>query len=436
MQTDCFPDAIADWSKGPVSELAIVNPRYSLKKGSEYPFVEMASVGENFAGILQFEARSLEGSGLSRFRIGDTLFAKITPCPQNGKVAFVGTLPGNFGLGSTEFIVLSPRSGMDPRFLYHLACAHAVRGRAAARMEGSTGRQRVPEEVFSKRLLVPLPDPDEQAAIARILDGVDTAVERARAAIERARELRKSLLADLLCHGLGDDGRARSIATRSSEFVSTPLGRLPASWRLSSVESEFDLQNGFTLNANRRARFRRRRYLRVANVQRDALDLSDVQELEAGDGEFAPRVLAVDDLLVVEGHADRMQIGRCARVTQHAAGMTFQNHLFRLRTKGGVIPRFACLWLNSSYAQRFWNARCGTSSGLNTINQRMLKQLAVPMLPMAEQLAIANLADLQRQHVDALIAKQGQLETLRKSLMQDLLTGRVRATNTIRAAAS
>ena len=436
MQTDCFPDSLAAWPKGPVSELAIVNPRYPMKKGREYPFVEMASVGENFGGILQFEARSLEGSGLSRFKAGDTLFAKITPCPQNGKVAFVASLPDAVGLGSTEFIILSPRPDAVPRFVYHLACSHAVRGRAAARMEGSTGRQRVPEEVFTKRLLVPLPDGDEQAAIARILDAVDTVLERARAAVERARELRQSLLASLLSNGVGQEGKVRRGRAGTGELVSTPLGRLPASWRLSIVDREFELQNGFTLNAARQARFKRRRYLRVANVQRDALDLSDVQELEAHDDEFASRVLAEDDLLVVEGHADRMQIGRCARVTPEAAGITFQNHLFRLRTRGAVVPAFACMWLNSSYAQRFWNARCATSSGLNTINQRTLKRLIVPVPSTREQDAIAELAGRQREHVEALIAKQARIEQLKRSVMHDLLTGRVRVRDVAQAAAS
>lgn len=84
------------------------------------------------------DTRKMEGSGLSRFKVGDTLFAKITPCPENGKVAFVDSLPAELGIGSTEFIVLAPRDDCNPRFLYHLVCSHAVRGRAAARMEGST----------------------------------------------------------------------------------------------------------------------------------------------------------------------------------------------------------------------------------------------------------------------------------------------------------
>src|SRR5262245_48861176 len=136
MQHDCFPGATPNWPKGPLSVLAVQNPRYAVKKGIECPFLEMAAVAENFGGILKWDTRRLEGSGLARFKENDTLFAKITPCPENGKVAFVSGMPGETGLGSTEFIVLSPHDGTDPRFLYHLVCAHDVRGRATARMEG------------------------------------------------------------------------------------------------------------------------------------------------------------------------------------------------------------------------------------------------------------------------------------------------------------
>ena len=156
MQTDCFSDATSDWPKSSICTIANINPRYPVKKGCEYPFIEMASVAENFGGIQKLDRRELEGSGLSRFKVGDTLFAKITPCAENGKVALVQSLPEEIGIGSTEFVVLSPKNSCDPGFLYHLLCAHEVRGRAAARMEGSTGRQRVPDDVFEKRLFVPV----------------------------------------------------------------------------------------------------------------------------------------------------------------------------------------------------------------------------------------------------------------------------------------
>jgi type I restriction enzyme S subunit len=426
MQNDCFSDAVPDWEKHPLSSLAEINPRYPLKKGHLYPFLEMAAVAEQFGGIVGFAQRKMEGSGLAKFRVGDTLFAKITPCPENGKIAYVGTLSGEYGIGSTEFIVLSPKSGCDPRFLYHLMCCHPVRGRATSRMEGSTGRQRVPDDVFHKRLLVPIPDKDEQVAIARVLDAVELVVRRLSALINRALTLRNSLLSHLLSAGVGSGGSIRLFEESPTEFAPTRLGRLPFEWRISRVGDEFELQNGFTLNAERRPRYRKRRYLRVANVQRDALDLGDVQELEARDFEFAPRRLRENDLLVVEGHADRMQIGRCARVTVEAEGMTFQNHLFRLRTLGEVLPYFGCLWLNSEYAQRYWNARCATSSGLNTINQRTLRKLPVPVPPKHEQDIIQRIVSSQRAHYDALVARRQMFLDLHKALTSDLLAGHVR----------
>lgn len=427
MNADCFPTGTTDWPKAVLGKaLATVNPRYLVKRDAEYAFVEMASVAPNFDGVQEIGMRKFEGSGLSRFRVDDTLFAKITPCPENGKIAFVSELPTEIGIGSTEFIVLSPRQGCHPRFLYHLLCSHEVRGRAVARMEGSTGRQRVPDDVFEKRLLIPVTPLPEQIAIAHVLDAVDAGIERVRASAKQAAVVRQGLLTKLLSVGLRADGRLRDTAGEPRLFVKNGLGLTPRDWRISTVGMEFDLQTGFTLNAERRPRYLRRRYLRVANVQRDDLDLSDVQELEAADSEFLPRVLDVDDLLVVEGHADRMQIGRCALVIPEAAGMTFQNHLFRLRTKGGVRPSFGCLWLNSTFAQRYWNARCGTSSGLNTINQRMLRRLAVPVPSDPEQRAIEEIVACQRQHLEALNHQLQTLRNLKRSLMYELLSGKKR----------
>lgn len=115
-----------------------VNPLYPMERGRDYPFLEMAAVGKSFSGIIAYDTRVFEGS-LSRFALNDTLFAKITPCAENGKVAFVDHLPGENGCGSTEFIVLSPREGFDPFFVYSLTISPSIHSRAVSRMEGSTG---------------------------------------------------------------------------------------------------------------------------------------------------------------------------------------------------------------------------------------------------------------------------------------------------------
>ena len=323
-----------------------------------------------------------------------------------------------------------PRRRDNLRFLHHLLDYLPLKFLNAA--TGVPGLSR--RDAYS--LLGVFPSPEEQADIARVLDAVDTALERNRQVTERTQNLLAGIAADLLVRGVGGNGRLRRPQESPGALAFIALGRLPHDWRLSTVGNEFDVQSGFTLNSERWPRFQKRRYLRVANVQRDLLDLSDVQELEAKDDEFAVRILAPDDLVVVEGHADSMEIGRCARVTEDAAGMTFQNHLFRLRTTGEMTAGFACMWLNSSYAKRFWNARCATSSGLHTINQRTLKQLALPVPSPSEQRDITSIVGQCKRFRDALVQKQAKLQALKHSLMHDLLTGKVRVGDTTEATAS
>ncbi|WP_404791228.1 restriction endonuclease subunit S [Altericista sp. CCNU0014] len=277
-----------------------------------------------------------------------------------------------------------------------------------------------------RKIWCALPPPEEQKAIAQVLDAADIAIEQIREAINRAQQFQKSLLRDLLSNGIDSNGQIKNPGKTSSKFSNSSLGQLPSNWKLSAVSEQFEIQTGFTINQNRHPYFHKRQYLRVANVQRDFLNLNDVQELEASDSEMALRTLEVDDLLVVEGHADRLQIGRCARVTEKAEGLTFQNHLFRLRANNEITPYFGCLWLNSTYALKYWNARCATSSGLNTINQRMLRRLIIPVPSAKEQEMISEINQAHKKYIEALIEKRQKLLSLKNSLMHDLLTGKKR----------
>ncbi|MBI4494912.1 MAG: restriction endonuclease subunit S [Chloroflexi bacterium] len=375
---------------------------------------------------IELAAGSATAGEIARFQLrkGDVLITKDSETPDDIGIpaVVVEDLPNT--VCGYHLAMIRPNGDIDSGFLGHFLQSEAAKRHFLRHATGVIRFGLGMRAIGS--LPVPIPELHEQAAITRVLDAVDAAVECARSAVERAREVRASLLNDLLTLGVDQNGLVRDPSRAPEMFARTPLGLLPAAWRLSTVGTEFALQTGFTLNEERRPRYRKRSYLRVANVQRETLLLDDIQELEASDAEFAPRVLAVDDLLVVEGHADRMQIGRCARVRHDASGLTFQNHLFRLRACGNVLPRFGCLWLNSTYAQRYWNAHCATSSGLNTINQRMLKRLVISIPPDPEQRAIAEVATKQRQHLEALVTRQRSLEQLKKSLMRDLLTGTVR----------
>ena len=423
MQTDCFPDSVVEWPKVPVSKLAKVNPRYTGERGRDYPFVEMASVGEHFAGILRVHRRKLEGSGLTRFKARDTLFAKITPCPENGKVAFVSELPDTLGLGSTEFIVLSPHSETNPRFLYHLVCSHPVRGRAVARMEGSTGRQRVPEEVFVDRLHVPMPPPTEQATIVTILDAVDTALERTLTSLDHSRRVHHSLLHELLAKGIGPQ--------RSGE------GHYPKHWKLTRVDEVATVGSGVTLGKDVAGeRTANLPYLRVANVQDGRLDLSTVKTVRVPVGDVPKFRLEAGDVLMTEG-GDIDKLGRGTIWEAQIPDCLHQNHVFRIRPNREVLePAFYALVVESDFAKRYFSRVAKRTTNLASTNKTQVRAFRFPLPPsIDEQREIVKIVAQAKAQSLALSMKEAGLRKLKQSLMHDLLTGKVRVGEVTEASA-
>lgn len=136
------------WERTRTPEVIEINPRTRLSDEAEHWSVEMADLPTNCMVIQQATKR--EGRSGSKFRNGDTLFARITPCLENGKTAFVDFLENNeAGRGSTEFIVLRGKR-VTPEYVYCLARTHDFRGNAIKSMVGSSGRQRVQESCFEK----------------------------------------------------------------------------------------------------------------------------------------------------------------------------------------------------------------------------------------------------------------------------------------------
>lgn len=166
-----FPESLTDspigpvpkgWRCVPLPEIIEVNPSRSLRRGETAPYLDMANMPTHGHMPDGWIERAF-GSGM-RFTNGDTLVARITPCLENGKTAFVTFLrDGQVGWGSTEFIVLRPRPSLPPVFAYCLARSDAFRQFAIQKMTGSSGRQRVPADSLSRFFLVEPPDQLSQA---------------------------------------------------------------------------------------------------------------------------------------------------------------------------------------------------------------------------------------------------------------------------------
>lgn len=170
-----------------------INPpklKPSSKGGeTEILFVPMSAIDENSGAVTAAEKRHIDdvrGKSYTSFAPGDVLFAKITPCMENGKSAIVPPIPSGIGFGSTEFHVLRPRANVSSRFIWHFVRQKRIRRDAQERMTGSVGHARVPADYMRQ---IPFPDVqfEQQERIADRLDRVRAAEHNVEVRLQAAR---------------------------------------------------------------------------------------------------------------------------------------------------------------------------------------------------------------------------------------------------------
>jgi len=168
---------VSNWPVKPITEIVDFNPLRKIKKGSTAPFIEMAALPINARKITGVGEREFKGLG-SKFQNGDTLFARITPCLENGKSVKVTVLDNDdVAHGSTEFIVMSAKNKeYDEDFVYYISRLPEFRNYAQSRMEGTSGRQRVSWQALAAYEL-PIPPREVRKQIGEILCSIDDKIE-------------------------------------------------------------------------------------------------------------------------------------------------------------------------------------------------------------------------------------------------------------------
>ena len=175
-----------------------INPVYKYKKKEVYDFIPMEAIKENFEGVDYVEKQVIDNGSYTRFKAGDILFAKITPCSENGKVAYIDHIDSEVGFASTEFIVFHPTENVDGKYVYLLLSSGNVHRLAISLMEGTTGRQRIPWKIFRNRIFVPMPDKVEQTIIVDKILAFDKQIKENNNKIAVLERLKKSLMQNLL----------------------------------------------------------------------------------------------------------------------------------------------------------------------------------------------------------------------------------------------
>jgi len=195
-----LPSALGDipqgWEVKTAPECIDFNPRVTVPREGEKPFLPMGCLSTGSMIITDIESRT--GNSGSKFQNGDTLFARITPCLENGKTGFVQFLPdaSAVAFGSTEFIVMRSRT-LTPEFVYCLARSDEFRGNAIKSMSGATGRQRVQEKCFDGYLICQ-PPKNLLERFAAIVQPSFQLIHKLHLRIENLRRTRDLLLPRLL----------------------------------------------------------------------------------------------------------------------------------------------------------------------------------------------------------------------------------------------
>ena len=214
-----------EWKEYKLGDFMEFNPKIKLAKDTLARKITMDQLIPHCRDIHSWTYEPYLGG--AKFENGDTIMARITPCLENGKHAYVSCLDkGEVAYGSTEFIVIRGRKDIsDNAFVYYLSHYPNFKNAAIKSMVGTSGRQRAQVDVL-ENLIMTLPSLGEQRIIARFLKSLDDKIEVNRKINEnleqQAQALFKSWFVDFE-------------PFKNGEFVESELGMIPKGWRVGTL---------------------------------------------------------------------------------------------------------------------------------------------------------------------------------------------------------
>jgi len=354
------------------------------------------------------------------FERGDVLVGKITPSFENGKQALIQELPAPFGYATTEVIPLHPISDRhDPRFLFFYLLHPDVRHYVAERMEGSTGRQRVPEYVLLE-LPIPELEPDEQKAVADAVETLHMAISAETACDERARDLKRAAMRALFTKGL-----------RGEAQKETEIGPIPESWdAVEFAEVRERLQYG----TSTRCTYDPTEFpvLRIPNIEPGRVNASDIKFGTLRKDEAQRYLLKDGDLIFIRTNGVIERLGACAVFAGEPEGALFASYLIRAQLNlDRVDPYFAAHFYGSELGTSIVAGRATPAAdGKYNLNTGTIDSLPLPLPPTVdEQREIVAVLDAIDRKIDLHRRKRAVLDELFKALLHKLMTGEIQVSD-------
>jgi len=240
--------SFSEWREVVLKDVIEFNPKESIKKGTVTKKIGMDKLAPFQRKIDGFELA--EFSGGSKFRNGDTLLARITPCLENGKTAQVMILDDDeIAFGSTEYIVMRNKTGItDNNYIFYLSLSQYVRDTAIKSMTGTSGRQRAQTDVI-KNTKIMLPPLQEQKAIAHILSTLDDKIEVNNQINKTLENMAQAIFKQWFVDFEFPNEDGEPYKSSGGEMVESELGMIPKGWGVEEIGNISDIQNGFAFKA-------------------------------------------------------------------------------------------------------------------------------------------------------------------------------------------
>lgn len=408
------------WAYLPLSDVVDINPKLDKKQFSDdlavsfvpMPAVEAESGGIDVTAIRKFgEVKK----GYTAFQEGDVLFAKITPCMENGKMAVVPVLHHDLGFGSTEFHVLRSSDKVLPKYIYYFVSSKQFRVDAEHNMTGAVGQRRVPTS-YLQNIKIPLPPLGQQKDIVAKIEELFSELDNGIAALKIAREQLKVYRQAVLKHAFE--------------------GKLTTQWREENKAAEWevkplgDLLSFITSGSRGWAKYYSDRgdiFIRAQNIKNDRLELDDVAYVTLPDKSEGTRTQVQEgDVLITitganvtkTGYVER-DIGR-AYVSQHVA---------LCRPKSEVITRFLYWNLIAETVGRKQLKKLAYGAGKPGLNLDNIRSVEISLPSRAEQEVIVekiqNTFSYEQSLEDILENELQKSETVRQSILKKAFSGKL-----------
>ncbi|MDB4916308.1 MAG: hypothetical protein JWM95_3952 [Gemmatimonadetes bacterium] len=462
-------DIACKWPIVSLAEVVDINPRLGdvePTSDSLASFVPMKSVEAESGRFEPTGTRQVSEvrKGYTAFRDGDVLFAKVTPCMENGKAAVMRGLTNGIGFGSTEFFALRPTERIDARYLLHFLLQQSFRSQAARNMTGAVGLRRVPK-AYLERQQIPLPSLAEQKLIVAEIEQQFTRLDAGVAALRRAQANLKRYRAAVLnvaCAGrlVPTEVEFAASGERASTFESgsvllerlvserrkdwdgrgkfeelavanvSVLPSIPRGWVWATIDQiAIDTMIGLDRGRSHQSPGGESGapYIKMNNVTMDGKVLLDSLVTVAATATETSRFAVLEGDILFNTRNSKELVGKVGLVRQPLSGYVYNNNLMRIRTARSVSPAFLAMQMCSpAFRQRMETVKKATTN-VAAVYAKDLLPLPIALPPTREQARIVAEVDRRLSVVEELeatvTANLQRAARLRQSILQKAFSG-------------